>query len=75
MMMQNSAYDSLPMNDFATGFRVGWESVNGRSQAPVVAPLPPRVGTFAMTPFLDGVRAGVEQALGVDDLDDCRKDD
>lgn len=73
--MQNTAYDSLPMEDFATGFRVGWESVKGRGQAPVVAPLPPRVPTFGMTLFLEGVRAGVEQALGVDDLDDCRKDD
>lgn len=73
--MPTPAYDNLPMDDFATGFRVGWESVNGRGLAPMVAPLMPRVPTVGMTRFLEGVRTGVEMALGVEDLDSCRSDD
>jgi hypothetical protein len=34
--------------------------------------MPPRITTFGNSRFTIGVRAGIERALGVDDLDEVR---
>ncbi|MDF1600211.1 hypothetical protein PZ895_10550 [Mesorhizobium sp. YIM 152430] len=61
----------LPHDDFAAGFRVGWEAVCGDGvPLPRVLPMAPRLTTMGYSLFTLGVRAGVEAATGVEDLDD-----
>ena len=61
----------LPYHDFSAGFRVGWEAVHGdRVPLPRVLPMAPRLTTMGYSLFTLGVRAGVEMATGVEDLDD-----
>lgn len=61
----------LPHDDFAAGFRVGWEAVYGDGvPLPRVLPMAPRLTTMGYSRFTLGVRAGLEAAAGVQDLDD-----
>lgn len=61
----------LPHDDFEAGLRVGWEAAKG---APLPArhlfPASPRLVTLGYSRFTMGVRAGMESALDVDDLDE-----
>lgn len=54
---------SIPHNDFAAGFIVGWQTVNGRNTT--IPPIPAKPGVpQSKTPFLLGVELGLEKALG-----------
>lgn len=53
--------DNIPQDDYRAGFRVGWQAVVGTSRA--IPALPAQPATRAgMTPFLMGVRKGMERA-------------
>lgn len=52
----------VPHNDFAAGVEAGFKSVKGEDERPRVMPLAPHIAVLGMTPFLLGVRAGLELA-------------
>jgi len=54
-------YSSVPHDDFRAGFEAGYRAIRGKS---VALPAPPAApATRAnMTPFLMGVRRGLERA-------------
>lgn len=61
----------LPHDDFTAGFRVGWEASMGSSlPVPKLIPMSPRLVALGQSKFTMGVRAGLEAALGVEDLDE-----
>ena len=58
-----SAQGNVPHDDYKSGFIVGFQSVAGTTRA--IPALPAQPATRAnMTPFLMGVRKGVERAGG-----------
>jgi hypothetical protein len=60
------SYDTLPHDDFAAGFEVGYRAVKGTAAG--LPGTPGQPGTRGnMTAFLMGVRKGLERAGG--DLD------
>lgn len=63
----------LPHDDYDAGFRVGWEAVTGATMPlPQLLPTPPRLFVVGQSKFTMGVRAGVEGAMGIDDLDELQ---
>lgn len=52
----------VPHADYHAGFFVGFKAAKGDDARLPLAPLPPRVTTLGLTPFLMGVRDGLEQA-------------
>ena len=58
-----TASSKVPHADFAEGFKVGFQTVQGvNNSLPAVPAEPATPG--AMTPFLMGVRAGIKAAKG-----------
>lgn len=55
--------DKIPHDDFAEGFKVGYQSVKGATAALPFTPSSPLV-PLGMTPFLLGVQAGIKAAGG-----------
>ena len=73
MVAKRTSEMNLPHNDYASGYRVGWEAVNGDTgPAPMLMPLPPAIPVLGFSPFILGVRDGVAAALEVDDLEEAR---
>jgi hypothetical protein len=65
---------NLPDDDFAAGFRVGWEAIHGDTgSGPVLTPKPPAVLVLGFTKFTMGVRMEVQAALGIDNIHDILK--
>lgn len=61
----------LPHDDFEAGFRVGWEAVRGETQPTRrLFPASPRLVVLGQSRFTMVVRAGIEVAMGVHDLDE-----
>jgi hypothetical protein len=55
------SYSKIPHNDFQAGFEAGFRAIRGTSAATPTTPgQPPTPGN--MTPFLLGVRKGLERA-------------
>jgi len=52
----------VPHNDFAAGFEAGFKAIKGDQATLPLSPLPPQVAVFGLTPFLLGVREGLEHA-------------
>ncbi len=59
-----AAKGDVPHDDFRSGFVVGFQAIRGTSSAIPAIPAKPATNGN-MTPFLMGVRAGLEKA-GVD---------
>ncbi|MDE1149972.1 MAG: hypothetical protein PW843_25755 [Azospirillaceae bacterium] len=55
---------NVPHDDFRAGFEVGWQTVVGTGASVPLAPLTP-LTPLGSTPFLEGVKAGLE-AAGID---------
>ena len=51
----------VPHADYSTGFKVGYQAIRGTSAAIPAAPARPAT-VSGMTPFLMGVRKGLESA-------------
>lgn len=60
-MPQNT---KVPHDDFGAGFEVGWQTVKGTGSSRPLVPLEP-LTSLGSTPFLEGVKAGLE-AAGID---------
>jgi hypothetical protein len=58
-----AAQGDVPHNDYRSGFQVGYQAIVGTTRA--IPAIPAQPATKAnMTPFLMGVRKGIERAGG-----------
>jgi hypothetical protein len=53
--------EKIPHDDYKTGFIVGYQAIVGTNALLPLLPLQP-LTSLGMTPFLMGVRAGIESA-------------
>jgi len=58
-----SAQGNVPHDDYRSGFIVGFQAVRGTSVMIPMVPMQPTT-KMNMTPFLMGVRKGIEKAGG-----------
>lgn len=58
-----TASDRIPHNDFAEGFKVGFQAVQGTANTIPGIPEEPDAPSN-LTPFLMGVRLGIQAAMG-----------
>lgn len=65
--------EHVPHDDYAAGFRAGWQAVHGNAKPLPLIPLEPRITASGWTRFTTGIRVAVEMGLGVEELDELRR--